>query len=308
VSPAASPRLSVVVPSYRQTATVDVLVNSLAAQSFRDFELIVVDSSSDATTERLREALARHEWSHPPRLLELPSRASAGRQRSLGLELARADLVFTTDTDCVLPPDHLSRILARIDDRGRPLGTRFALAGSITNGTPRSPTGTASYWVEFSDFSPVRPSREGRFVPSANLVFPRQMALELGGFANRPVSDDLETLLLWIRAGVRVAFEPSIDLSHLNRSDLALSLSHQFRLGRDSARVRLDLRSSDAWIARAWPLALLPLLGWRLAKITHRVSVAGFAETLRFAAYAPWTLLTLLAWSAGFARGSLRDR
>src|SRR5262245_8869166 len=78
---------SVIVLSYNSQKTIRASLNSLAAQktSVR-FEVIVVDSSSDATATIVKE---QYPW---VRLVRLAQRALPGETRNVGVEHARGTI------------------------------------------------------------------------------------------------------------------------------------------------------------------------------------------------------------------------
>lgn len=104
---AAAPLVSVLVPTFRSAATLGALLDSLAAQTRRDFEVIVSDGgSTDATLELVRQAA--------PRLpsLTLLSRPDRGVYDAINLGLAAARgawvLVLGSD-DRLHAPDTLEQ-------------------------------------------------------------------------------------------------------------------------------------------------------------------------------------------------------
>jgi glycosyltransferase involved in cell wall biosynthesis len=294
------PFISVVVPSYRQFAHVEHLLESLKKQDYTNFEVIVVDSSNDETTELLRKSLENSKFLST--LVCFSERKSAGYQRSVGIEKARHPWIFTTDTDCVLPANHLSRLALEIENKGAQ--ETLVLGGSIENGTPSSAWGSASYWTEFSDFAPSRAARTQLFVPSANLLFSRRFALQNGAFADMPVSDDLYTLTLWLQRGAQVHFVPQLPVVHRNRVQGRVVLAHQFALGKDAASVRRLVGGTGSWLLGAkilWPA--LPF--WRLLRVSVRVLPRNsWRERVSYFLFLPATFVTLLAWSAGFVVGA----
>jgi glycosyl transferase family 2 len=96
------PTVSVVIPTYQRRDLVQGAVRSVLAQTYGDFELIVVDDgSADGTGEALA-ALGcdlRYYWQ--------PNRGIAAA-RNAGVALARGSIVAFLDSDDLWLPDHLA--------------------------------------------------------------------------------------------------------------------------------------------------------------------------------------------------------
>ncbi|MBI2357650.1 MAG: glycosyltransferase [Deltaproteobacteria bacterium] len=99
------PKLSVVMAVYNGQRTLRQAVDSILAQTLRDFEFIVVDDfSHDGTEEILRSY-------RDPRLLAVRNAANLGQTRSLnvGCRLARGELIARMDADDYSFPERLAR-------------------------------------------------------------------------------------------------------------------------------------------------------------------------------------------------------
>jgi succinoglycan biosynthesis protein ExoA len=91
--------------------TRDVL-DSLAAQSRKPDEIIIVDGgSTDGTLEVITDAATQNQ---AVRLLRAPG-ANIARGRNLGIAAATGELIVLTDSGCRLHPDWLARITAPFD-------------------------------------------------------------------------------------------------------------------------------------------------------------------------------------------------
>jgi glycosyltransferase involved in cell wall biosynthesis len=109
------PRLSVCIPVYNGARYLNECLRSVLAQSFRDFELVVVD---DASTDATREIVARVA-AHEPRLRLVRN------ERNLGLvanwnrcvRLARAPWIKFVFQDDLLAPSCLEELYAARDGR-----------------------------------------------------------------------------------------------------------------------------------------------------------------------------------------------
>jgi glycosyltransferase involved in cell wall biosynthesis len=103
-------RCSVVIPTYNRLNALPRAVASVLAQDEPDFELIIVDDSTDGTQEWLATLT-------DPRikiiLTERPRGVSAGRK--MGLAAARAPIVAFLDSDDTYLPQRLSRALNALD-------------------------------------------------------------------------------------------------------------------------------------------------------------------------------------------------
>ena len=102
-----TPAVSVVVPAYHSDATIDGFLESLRAQAFRDFELVLVNSSPG---DRTRAAVAT---GFPgATYVESEQRLLPHEARNIGVEYASAPLLAFTDPDCRARRDWLERHVA----------------------------------------------------------------------------------------------------------------------------------------------------------------------------------------------------
>jgi glycosyltransferase involved in cell wall biosynthesis len=99
------PRFSVVIPAFNAERTIQATLQSLRAQTCRDFEAIVVDDgSTDATATRV-EAVDDERIS----LMRLRNRGPSAA-RNVGIENARGGFVSFLDADDVWLPIYLERM------------------------------------------------------------------------------------------------------------------------------------------------------------------------------------------------------
>jgi glycosyltransferase involved in cell wall biosynthesis len=104
------PAVSVVVPSYNSGRFLDGLMESLRRQTFRDFEIVLVDDGSNE--EETREKLAALETSI--RLIRQENCGPAAA-RNTGIRVARAELVMTLDCDDTIEPPFLEKATAAME-------------------------------------------------------------------------------------------------------------------------------------------------------------------------------------------------
>lgn len=101
------PAFSLIVCTVDRTDELARLLGSLAAQTFRDFEVLVVDQNED---QRLAPILDRHANDFPIR--HLTSQRGLSRARNVGLREAKGALLAIPDDDCWYPDELLERVEA----------------------------------------------------------------------------------------------------------------------------------------------------------------------------------------------------
>jgi GT2 family glycosyltransferase len=104
------PRVSIIVVNYNGGSLLADCLASLAAQSYRDFETIVVDNGSDDDSLALA---ATHLTA--VRLIRLETNAGFARGNNVGITAAAGELVVTLNNDARLTPTFLAEMAAAAD-------------------------------------------------------------------------------------------------------------------------------------------------------------------------------------------------
>ena len=157
-----SPRFTVLIPTYRRAQVLERAIASVLAQSYGDFELVVVDDASPDTT---REVVMRIE---DPRVRYVRQETNRGvsAARNRGVAEARARIVALLDDDDEYLPTFLEKT-DRVFLEDPSIG--FTWAGVR--------------WIRDSEDGPSRVIREGLWLPS----FANREAAYLGFLANRQI-------------------------------------------------------------------------------------------------------------------------
>lgn len=113
------PRVAVVIGCYNQEAYVEAAIRSVTAQSYQDFECVVLDdSSADGSADRIREVL---ESLGDPRFRTILRRENGGQMVAMleGLDATSSPFVAFLDADDLWHPAFLERhVLAHMSSRG----------------------------------------------------------------------------------------------------------------------------------------------------------------------------------------------
>jgi glycosyltransferase involved in cell wall biosynthesis len=286
-----SPRVSVIVPVRDRRALLAQALDGLEAQTFVDFEVIVVDDgSTDGSGE---EAAGRRAGLGPVRVV--PGRAAgAVVARLAGVAAADGEILAFTDSDCVPGPMWLEAGVAAIDG-----------GADVVNGLTMPARRTRPFERSMA-------SGEEGLYPTCN-VFYRRTAYEAAGGFDHGAGDRLgfrldrrakgdgfgeDTLLAWkvARRGA-ASFAPDARVEHaVFPVDLRETFSRAVRVAAFPALVREvpELRST----------ALLEG-GWQLGR-SSRIPV--YATGLALLAGRRRLALAGLAWWASVRAAELRDQ
>lgn len=200
--------ISLVVVTLNRVAELERLFASLDKQSYKDFEVILVDQNSD---DRLVPVLAKH-----PDLdiRHLRSGRGLSRGRNVGLPFAKGDIICFPDDDCWYPEDLLQTVKGWFDSHPE-FGALLALMRDENNeavGPKRPP-------------SPRQCTKKDIWVCgiSPNAFLRRQVTDKIGMFnedigigaaTSYQSGEDLDYFLRPIEAGFQIWFEPGITVHH----------------------------------------------------------------------------------------------
>lgn len=97
---------SIIIPTYNRCNSLQLCLDSLRGQTYRDFEVIVVDSGSTDGTKELVQKFSDMQIRYV-----LSQRSGLTSKRNLGWKLAQGDIIAFIDDDIVLTSRWLSEIL-----------------------------------------------------------------------------------------------------------------------------------------------------------------------------------------------------
>jgi GT2 family glycosyltransferase len=291
--------VSVVIPAYFGARTIEACIESIriAVRGHRS-EIIVVESSGDETGEILRRRFP------DVRLIQSPTRLSAGGARNRGASEAAAARIYFTDQDCVVPHDWIHRLGRHLDDAG--IG---AAGGSVGIGNLANLSGCALYFLEFLRHFPAGGAarRDDNFLVGCNSVY-RAEALEAVRFPDQTLGEDVLFSYDLQKHGFGVVYDPRVEVRHTNRRGWNEFFRYNREMGRSAAIYHRVLQRPwigpfFRWPALAFlaPAAILPSIAWSL--LGSRWSYLG-----RFILLSPMCLIGNLLWATAFRQEVLASR
>jgi glycosyltransferase involved in cell wall biosynthesis len=237
-----SPLISLILATIGRTVEVERFLNSLDRQSYRSFELIVVDQNPD---DRLNPILSRFGKAFP--ILHLRSSPGLSRARNFALPYIHGSIVGFPDDDCVYPANVLENVVqffAHFPQYSGVSGRVRFFEGRGLGRFSRHPGEINPYNIWFR-------------VTSFTLFFRTELLRKTGGFdeslgvgSGTPwgSSEDIELPLRAMRKGERLYYNPEIVVEHPYQlsSDLKGSWRRGLNYGRGIGRV-LRIHAYPSW-------------------------------------------------------------
>lgn len=109
-----NPYVSIIMPAYNAEACITAAIEAVRAQTFEDWELIVVNDGSDDSTEELAQAQASDD--ERIRIVSLESNGGLANARNVGLDATRGFFVWIPDSDDDFETSLLDRACAALDE------------------------------------------------------------------------------------------------------------------------------------------------------------------------------------------------
>ena len=115
-SPAVTPAVTIVMANFNGAAFIEAALHSALGQSLRDIEIVVADDAS--TDDSVARVTAIATADSRVRLRRSPVNAGPAAARNLCLEAARGRWIAVMDSDDLMHPERLERLIAAAERDG----------------------------------------------------------------------------------------------------------------------------------------------------------------------------------------------
>lgn len=286
------PAASIVIPAYHSDGTIADCLEALRAQTHRDFETIVVNSSpGDGTRAAVTGGFPE------VRYVESCERLLPHAARNRGATEARGDLLVFTDPDCVPDPDWLACLVDAAEAGNEVIVGSMGLVG-------RGRFARGVHLVKFWWLLPGAPPGYRWIAPTANAAYTRAAWEEAGPFDGDLFASDGLASWLAARRGRKPRFEPGARVAHRHQGDAASLWSERFARGEEFAGVRMRFERWSRTRAAAHALLFPALPALVLARSARAAWRSGWARD--WLATLPLQALGQVGWSTGELRAHAR--
>jgi hypothetical protein len=200
-----APAVSVLVCAYRHERFVEQALDSVAAQTFQDFELIITDDCSpDGTAERIAGWLAR--TGHPARFFRNQRNLGICKVRNRALSMARGAYLCSLAGDDWYERDRLARQCGFFSTVPTDVGFIYS---DVRIWGPDGAVGSSSYLDRYLGAGVIPPEDgafeqllRGNFVPAPGVMIRRAALEATGGYDESLAYEDYD---MWLRLAHRYA-------------------------------------------------------------------------------------------------------
>lgn len=233
------PRFSVIVPVYNRVDEINDLLESLSAQTCRDFEVIIVE---DGSTEPCGDLVRSFAGKVNVRYFYKPNE---GRSiaRNYGIDRSSGDYLVFFDSDCVIPRDYFAILSAELDRQ--PLDCFGGPDAAHESFTPVQKA-ISFAMTSFLTTGGIRGGKVQmeKFVPrSFNMGYSRKVYDTVGGFREM-FSEDIDMSTRIRQAGFSIGLIHPAHVFHKRRVDFARFWRQVYVFG--MSRITLKLLYPDS--------------------------------------------------------------
>ncbi len=210
---AATPRVSVIIPTHNRGILVCDNIDTLLAQDYPDYEIIYVN---DGSTDETGEILSTYSAYAPNRFRAVyQENAGPGPARNRGATEATGTLFLFTDDDVLVPENWIRGMVAAYLRK-----EKQPVAGAVLSYSSATPV--ERYLHLRNEISTPSPGEALRAAPMMSFLIDRATFEEVGGFldVSLQAAEDWEFCLRLRARDVSIAYDDSVPVTHRYQSNI----------------------------------------------------------------------------------------
>ena len=233
-------KYSFIIPVYNRPDEVDELLDSLTRQTFRDFEVVVVEDGSVVPckdiVDKYADRLSIHYYNKP--------NSGPGQTRNYGVDRANGEYMLILDSDCILPEKYLEAVEAELQrQKADAFGGPDRAHESFTDVQKAINYAMTSFFTTGG----IRGGKKklDKFYPrSFNMGVRKDVYQALGGFSKMRFGEDIDFSIRIFKGGYQCRLFPEAWVWHKRRTDLKKFFKQVHNSG--IARINLYKKYSES--------------------------------------------------------------
>jgi len=226
-------KFSIIIPVYNRPQEVEELLTSLASQTQKNFEVIIVEDGSsircEEVVDRYRGKITIHYFFKP--------NSGPGPSRNFGYSHASGEYLIVFDSDCIIPSTYLEVVEKSLNENHWDAWGGPDKAHENFTPVQRAMGYTMSSFLTTGGIRGGK-KRLGWFQPrSFNMGISRKTFETTKGFAFDRSAEDIEFSVRMKKAGLKVGLIPEAFVYHKRRTNFNQFYHQVFNFGRGRALV-----------------------------------------------------------------------
>lgn len=220
-------KYSIIIPVFNRPQEVEELLESLSKQSYKDFDILIVE---DGSTEKCEDIVQSYSQQLNIKYF-FKENSGPGDSRNFGMAKATGEYLIFFDSDCIIPPDYFKEV------------TQFLETNPLdTYGGPDAAHPSFSDVQKAIDYSMTsffttggirgRKKQLDKFQPrSFNMGIKKEVYNHVGGFGKIHPGEDPDLSYRIMEAGYKTGLIPDAHVFHKRRIDFSKFLKQVYKFG-----------------------------------------------------------------------------
>ena len=233
--------VSVIIPVYNRPKEVEELLQSLAEQTYKDFEIVIVEDGSTLTSESVCKA---YETKLNIQYF-FKTNSGPGSTRNYGMEKSTGDFFVILDSDCIVPPHYMQTLHQYLENQ------QIEFYGGPDAAHPSFTDTQKAVNYSMTSFFTTGGIRGGQknvhtFLPrSFNMGFSKKVFETIKGYAAMRYGEDIDLSLRTKAAGFQPVLLKELFVYHKRRTNFIQFFKQIYHSG--FVRIELNKRHQGSF-------------------------------------------------------------
>lgn len=209
--------VSVIVPIYNSEKTLSKCINSILAQDYKNFELILVDNNStDSTKEIIKEF---QKSSKKIRYVFEPIKGR-GKARNTGVKSVnkKSEVILMTDSDCIVPKNWIKNLIIPLINENEKIVEGFEEDFTNNNYTKLVQKDNKNFM--YKHVRKINSKLYSEHLDTKNFAAKKEILKKYKFDENLKALEDFELALRLKKSNIKIRFLPKIKVKHFHPLNL----------------------------------------------------------------------------------------
>lgn len=276
------PKISLVIPLYNSQRTIEKTLDSIYKNTFKNFEVIIVDdSSTDSSVKLLKK--------YPVKLFQQKN-AGPSKARNFGVENSKSDLILFIDSDIVIPNTVLKKIYGAFKNNN------INIFSGMCDSENHYINKISDYENLYLHYQFARQKKTTTSFNTSLIAIRKSLFTKFGGFKERMrMCEDMDFGQRMLNVGHTIYLDREIEFAHLKNYTFFSYVQKQFKKTVAILKIKLRDIKGGTISKKSYDASLMFQLGIPLSLLVPLGLVASVIFVLAIPLYiAVLTFITLI--------------